>query len=232
MPINPNENDGDTLNPAPQPHGHHGARDAENPGYETTDVNVSGVATFLGGLIGFVLVFFGVCYGLGILLNQGLKKEDGPVDKWHQLSTFAGPETADGKAGKREDLANNPEIEQKALAQVTSNFPSPRLDSDDGNQATADLHAREDLLLEHYSSVQGDPGTVRIPIERAMELIAQKGLPVVAAPAASEAEMAGDTKPVVQAPLTTGFARTGYELETITAREQKMSYSNAEAAAK
>ncbi len=49
---------------------------------------------------------------------------------------------------------------------------------DDGNQATADLHAREDLLLEHYSLVDGQPGTIRIPIERAMELIVQRGLPV------------------------------------------------------
>jgi hypothetical protein len=58
---------------------------------------------------------------------------------------------------------------------------------DDGNQATADLHAREDLLLEHYSLVDGQPGTIRIPIERAMELIAQnaqRGLPVESQPAA------------------------------------------------
>ena len=39
--------------------------------------------------------------------------------------------------------------------------------------------------------------------------------------------MAGDEKPTVQAPLTSGFARTGYELETIEAREQKLSYGKA-----
>ncbi len=230
MPTDPHN--GDTLNPNPQAHGHAGPRDAENPGYETTDVNVGGVATFLGGLFGFVIVFFFVCYGLGILINNLFKDADGPVDKWHQLSTFAGPQLPNGKAGKREDLATNPEIAQKTLAQLTSNFPSPRLDTDDGNQATADLHAREDLLLEHYSTVQGQPGAVRIPIESAMELIAQKGLPVAQAPAATETAMTGDTKPVVQAPLTSGFARTGYELQTIATREQKMSYSSAEAAAK
>ena len=51
---------------------------------------------------------------------------------------------------------------------MTTIFPTPRLDIDDGNQATADLHAREDLLLNHYSTVDGQPGTIRIPIERAM----------------------------------------------------------------
>ena len=32
--------------------------DAEHPGYETTDVNVSGIAVFLAGLFGSVLIFF------------------------------------------------------------------------------------------------------------------------------------------------------------------------------
>ena len=48
----------------------------------------------------------------------------------------------------------------------------------------ADLHAREDLLLNNYSWVDQAQGKVRIPIERAMELIAQRGLPV--APARSK----------------------------------------------
>jgi hypothetical protein len=118
-------------------------------------------------------------------------------------------------------------MQQKELGQMTSNFPTPRLDIDDGNQATADLHAREDLLLNHYSSYNG---TTRIPIDRAMELIAQKGLPVAPQGAASTELMAGDEKPLPMVPLTTGFARTGYELDVIEARKQKMSYTKAEGA--
>jgi len=109
---------------------------------------------------------------------------------------------------------------------MTSTFPEPRLDIDDGNQATADLHAREDLLLDHYSLVDGVPGTIRIPIDRAMELIAQRGLPVASA-AASTDSVAHAAKPEMQTPLTTGFARTGYELTTIETREQKMNYGKA-----
>jgi len=48
--------------------------------------------------------------------------------------------------------------------------------TDDGNQDVADLHAREDLLLDYYTRVDGQPGKVRIPIDRAIELIAQRGL--------------------------------------------------------
>jgi hypothetical protein len=84
-------------------------------------------------------------------------------------------------------------------------------------------------MLEHYSSTPGQDG-IRIPIERAMELIAQRGLPVHAEAASTEMKMAGEIVPVVQAPLTNGFARTGYELEVIEARKQKMDFGKAESA--
>jgi hypothetical protein len=110
-------------------------------------------------------------------------------------------------------------------------FPNPRLDIDDGNQATAELHEREDLLLDHYSSIPGDSSTIRIPISRAMELIAQRGLPVNAAAAATSPQLAGDVKPEVQAPLTTGFARTGYEIDVMETRAQRLSSEKASAEA-
>jgi hypothetical protein len=204
----------------------HGKRSSDSPGYETTDINVNGVAVFLAGLFGAVLIFFVFCFVMGRVINNAIAKADGPVTKWNQMSDFAG---AKATGGKRQDLASNPEIEQKQLQQITSTFPAPRLDIDDGNQATADLHAREDLLLDHYS-VETDGGSVRIPIARAMELIAQRGLPVSAEPATATVQMAGDVKHVVQAPLTDGFARTEYELDVIAAREQKMSYGKAEGA--
>jgi hypothetical protein len=197
--------------------------DADHPGYETTDVNAGGVAVFLAGLFGSVLVFFVFCFVMGKVINSAIEKDDGPTTKWNTQSDFAGAATTNGK---RQDLASNPEMQQKELNQMTATFPQPRLDIDDGNQATADLHAREDLLLNNYSVVDGT--TVRIPISRAMDLIAQRGLPVSAQGGAPTTEMAGEEKPVVQAPLTSGFARTGYELEVIEAREQKLSYGKAE----
>jgi hypothetical protein len=38
-------------------------------------------------------------------------------------------------------------------------------------------------------------------------------------------------RPEIEAPLTTGFARTGFELTTIEARQQKMIYGRAESSA-
>jgi hypothetical protein len=221
MPTNDHE-----MHQTPGPHDVH-VRDADSPGYETTDVNAGGVAVFLAGLFGFVLVFFVFCFVMGKVINSAIEKSDGPTTKWNKLSAFAGAETTNGK---RQDLASNPEMQQREFQQMTSSFPEPRLDIDDGNQATADMHAREDLLLNFYSVTPAENGSIRIPISRAMELIAQRGLPVNPQAAAATVEMAGDEKPVVLAPLTSGFARTGYELEVIEAREQKMMYGKAEAA--
>ncbi len=119
-------------------------------------------------------------------------------------------------------------MEQRELSQMTQVFPTPRLETDDGNQDVADLHAREDLLLNYYSSAQDLPmGAVRIPIDRAMQLIVQRGLPQAPSQQAASL-MAGEAAPKVTAPLTDGFARTGYELQTIEAREEKNEYNHAE----
>jgi len=200
--------------------------DSKAAGYEMTDVNASGIVVFIGGLFGFVIIFFFFCFLMGRVINSGLEQMDGKTDKWHQKNNiFAG--ALANKNHEREDLKSNAAIEQQEFTQMANAFPNPRLDIDDGNQATADLHAREDLLLDHYSTVPGEP--LRIPIDRAMQLIATRGLPV-STPAQSETRLAGDTQPVVQVPLTTGFARTGYELTQIEARKQKLDYGKAEGA--
>lgn len=198
-------------------------RESAKLGYETTDVNTGGVVVFIGGLFGFVLIFFVFCFFMGRVINEALNKQDGPADKWHQGGQmFAG---AKATGGKRENLKSSDAIGQQELGQMTQAFPGPQLQTDDGNQATADLHAREDLLLDHYSSVPGQ--AIRIPIDRAMELIVQRGLPVAGTQTQGQL-MAGDARPEVKAPLTSGFARTGYELDTMEARTQKMMYSKAE----
>ncbi len=44
--------------------------DAEHPGYETTDVKVGGIAVFLAGLFGVVIIFFFFCFGMGRVINN------------------------------------------------------------------------------------------------------------------------------------------------------------------
>jgi hypothetical protein len=179
----------------------------------------------VAGLAGFVVVFFFFCFLMGKIINYKIIELDGPTDKWRAAAPSLGA-TPHGE--KREDLTSNAALEQKQLAEMANSFPGPRMQADDGNQDTADLHAKEDLLLDNYSTssdLQG--GDIRIPIERAMELVVQRGLPKPATAATEAPLMYGEEKPVVTAPLTTGFARTGYEQQTIKAREEKNEYEKA-----
>ena len=199
-------------------------RGTENPGYETQDVNVNGVVVFLGSLAACLVVFFFLCFFLGKLINNGLLAADGPVNRWHEDHSMVGAEV---RGQRRQDLTSSPVMAQRELAQIAKSFPLPRVPTDDDNQETADLHAREDLMLNYYTSSPDLPaGKVRIPIARAMQLIAQGGLGS-APPPPTQPVMYGDARPNVTMPLTTGFARTGYEDQQIEIREQKMDYEQA-----
>lgn len=170
-------------------------------GYERTDANVTGIVVFLTALAIFAAVTAFLCFGIGKVINAHLNKEDGPNSKWTK--------TVDVR--QLGNLPSSPELQNK-IAEITQQFPNPRVQTDDGNQDVADLHAREDLLLNNYTWVDAAHTKVRIPIDRAMELIAQRGVPV--APAEQlPAAMTGDVRPTVHAPLTNGFARTAFEQE-------------------
>jgi hypothetical protein len=183
----------------------HGPEEIDaSAGYEQQDVRVTGIVVFLTSLGLFVAVTGLVCYGIGHMFNAHMNKEDGPNTKWTPEPQI--------KVRDLGNLPNSPEM-QNQVAQLTQQFPTPRLQTDDGYQEIADMHAKEDLLLNNYSWVdgpQGSPRRVRIPIEQAMAIIAQRGLPVAAATGQAPL-MTGEIKPVVKAPLTNGFARTGYE---------------------
>ena len=187
------------TSPNPDPKAH-SSEQSVREGFEVTDAHTGEIFVFLAALFISVGVFFVVCFVMGIGINRFLDKQDGPANKW----------SAQNQIAPRKEIESNPVLQQKQLAKLTQQFPTPRLETDDGNQDLTDLHAREDLLLTHYSWVDRGKGTVRIPIERAMEIIAQKGLPVAPAEQQQTA-MFGDSRPQVQMPLTDGFARTAYE---------------------
>jgi hypothetical protein len=189
-------------------------------GYETSDVKVTGIVVFVASLATFLVVFFVVCYLMGKAINTALIRHDGPPNQWNQYN-FA--------EGKGKNLESNAVLEQQQLRKMTARFPTPQLQMDDGNQDVVDMHAREDLLLDHYTWVDQQKGTMRIPIGQAMQLIAQRGLPVTQDQAANAPLMTADAKPEVTTPLTNGFARTGYEqqLEVEQSRQAQAEHKEA-----
>jgi hypothetical protein len=62
------------------------------------------------------------------------------------------------------------------LAQEREATPGPRLQVD-ANKDLRQMRAGEDTVLDSYGWVDKDSVIVRIPIQRAMEILAKKGLP-------------------------------------------------------
>lgn len=56
-------------------------------------------------------------------------------------------------------------------------FPKPNLDTDDDHAGRTDLYAAQAAQLNSYGWVDRTNGVAHIPIDRAMDLISQRGLP-------------------------------------------------------
>jgi hypothetical protein len=66
-------------------------------------------------------------------------------------------------------------------------FPSPRLEDDERGQLNSILTREQDRLYT-YGWIDQKAGTMHIPIERAMDLLVQRGLPVRPQGAGAEAD--------------------------------------------
>ncbi len=60
-------------------------------------------------------------------------------------------------------------------AKLSRRFPEPRLEAEPAFQLKG-LRAWEETQLNHYGWIDKEAGVVRIPIERAMDLLAERGL--------------------------------------------------------
>ena len=91
-------------------------------GFESSDVRVSGVVVFLLSLCFFAGVTALLAYGVGKAINARMAREDGPRNKWSQ--------TVDVR--QLGNMPNSPELQNK-MAEITQTFPTPRVQTDDGN---------------------------------------------------------------------------------------------------
>ncbi|HEY6050553.1 MAG TPA: hypothetical protein VIZ58_04840 [Thermoanaerobaculia bacterium] len=88
---------------------------------------------------------------------------------------------------KRDARSEDRPLPANVARQLERLPPAPRLE-DRPLAPRSQLNARENAILGSYGWVDKKAGTVRIPIERAMDLIAHRGLPATAAaPAGSPA---------------------------------------------
>lgn len=152
---------------------------ADHGGYEHEDLRASGIIYFLLSLlIVTLLCMFGI-KGLYAYLDHRAKSSQPEVNP---LVTNAPSDTRHVPVGYPQTV-----------------FPSPKLEEDERGQLNGILINEENTLYT-YGWVDEKARTVHIPIERAMDLLVQRGLPVrpqnadSGASAASSMAKKGETK--------------------------------------
>jgi hypothetical protein len=131
----------------------------EQGGYEHQDLQVSGILYFLLTIVVVVMICLFGMRGLFAFLDHREKALQPAVNP---LLTNVPTDTR--------RIADPDEYLKKT-------FPDPRLETDERNQLNKES-VREEGVLYSYGWADEKAGTVRIPIERAMDLIVQRGLPV------------------------------------------------------
>jgi hypothetical protein len=132
--------------------------------YERRDIGVGGVLYFIVGLVFAGVVVHFVATGLFGYLNRKYETEQPPVS----------PLVKNAPTDTRRIPPQYGRDYEKFLKE---NFPSPQLETDERTQLN-DIRLREEDTLSTYGWVDQKAGTVRIPIDRAIDILAQRGLPV------------------------------------------------------
>jgi hypothetical protein len=128
---------------------------SDHEGFEHEDMNSKGPLYFMAGLVLLCAVIYLIVFGMYRFLDSYASTHQPP------LSPMVAPE-ADTRLVTRED---------------PQTFPQPRLEENERTELRSFIED-QDRQLATYDWVDKNKGIVRIPIDRAMELIAKRGLPV------------------------------------------------------
>jgi hypothetical protein len=124
----------------------HGHGHGPGPGYETRDASISGLLRFGVGLVVVV-----VAIHLAMLAFQ-------------HLFITERPQSPEEQEEARTILAGPPQEQEQTQAHVNI------------YQQLRDLHRDEDAMLSNYGWVDRKAGVIRVPIDRALDLVAEKGV--------------------------------------------------------
>jgi hypothetical protein len=133
--------------------------------YERRDIGVAGILYFLAALAFAGLVAYFIVDGLYHYLDKRSAEQQAPVS----------PLVTNAPADSRHITKDYPQ----------ATFPDPKLEEDERGQLNG-IRLTEEQTLSSYDYIDQKAGTIRIPIDRAMDLIAQRGLPVRAQVATAE----------------------------------------------
>ena len=142
---------------------------ANNSGFEKEDMSPLGIFYFMAGLAIVGVVIYFILVGMYRFLDAYDRTHQAPVNPMAI------------KTGIDQTMSSK-EIRDKAEA----TFPKPVLEYSEQTQFVKEL-ATQDETLASYDWVDQKAGIVRIPIDRAIDLVVERGLPVLPAGAVAEA---------------------------------------------
>ena len=129
------------------------------PGFEPQDVSSKPVYGFLISLVVVGVLIYYIMWGMFHFLNAYNRKNEAAVSPMVQA-----------EQDTREPDAS------RTNRKIQSEFPEPRLEDNERTEL-APFRYQEEQTLNSYGWVDQNAGVAHIPITKAMELIAQHGLP-------------------------------------------------------
>jgi hypothetical protein len=148
--------------------------------HEESDINVKAILAFA--------IFLFVS---GLVIHVGLWFMYKGLDRWAEKMDpapnpmVAGQQNVSG--GRLGDVqsAQGAENVQQQMRKVVTTFPEPRLQPDEIRDMDV-FRQTQERDLHSYGKVDASGQTIRIPIERAIDIIAERGLPNFGAGATSK----------------------------------------------
>jgi|SRR5450432_673305 hypothetical protein len=131
----------------------------DEQGFEKRDLSAGGLYGFFAGLI--------VCTGIVFVIMLGVYRFMDSYEKSHEP-----PMSPMAKAEQDTRETDAPAVAK----QMEKTFPQPRLEIDERTEIRG-FRLKEEQQLHSYGWVDQSAGSVHIPIDQAMQLIAERGLP-------------------------------------------------------
>ena len=145
-------------------------------GFGQEDLSPQGVFYFMGGVAVLGVVIYFIMVGMYHVLDTRDRRQQPPANP----------------------MATAPNLDPQTMTyrqifdQAQQSFPKPVLEHSEQTQYVEEVK-KENEVLGSYDWVDQKNGVVRIPIDRAMDLLAQRGLPVISQ--ADAARAASGDKP-------------------------------------
>jgi hypothetical protein len=168
-----------------------GFTDDREHGHETSDVNIRAILAFGVFLIFSAVIIHVLLWGLYRYLDKEAEERNPPPNPMVQKQPEA-------KSTMMQSGTMTAEKESQTVQRLTATFPEPRLQTDDVRDMNK-MREDQNKQLQEYQWINKDVGKVRVPIDRAMELVLEHGLPNV--PAGKTPPATGQGIDVVKPPV-------------------------------